>query len=339
MKKNLILTDTKIMTGDEWLAFRKNGIGASEVGAVMGLNPWKSSIELFYEKIGEGLPYTIENMAMFMGKETEPLIAKLWQYWGGDQESMIANYRAGNIVRKCQRVNAYVNNPKYPWLFVSLDRKINKTSDRDEGSLEIKTISGYEAEKWEEGVPPSHVVQLQTQLLVCEFLWGELATLKDGRHFDCIPFEQHDNIQAGIVEHTFDFWQRVQKAREIMTQRFEANREFNIRQVEELTGRLQELEPPPDNSEAYSKFLKEKFNIAEAGERLGTPIELNHAISHKQIKAQIKKLEEDARLHENTLKNALREDFDKLDFRGDGYVSWKADTNGVRRFLNKVKNA
>ncbi len=37
---------------DEWLAFRQNGLGASDIGTLMGLNPYKSKIELFYQKVG-----------------------------------------------------------------------------------------------------------------------------------------------------------------------------------------------------------------------------------------------------------------------------------------------
>lgn len=338
MKSSLIFNSTNEMSNTDWLSFRTRGIGASEAGAIMGLNPWKSSIELFYEKIGEGIVYKIENMAMFMGKEQESFVAKMWQYWDGSQEGLIANYRANKIIRKCQRVNAYVSNPAYPWLFVSLDRKINKTLTKPEGSLEIKTISGYEADKWDVGIPPSHVIQLQTQLLVCEFVWGELATLRDGRTFDSIEFENHKSIQEGIIEHTHDFWKRVVEARSLVTKRFEAQRNFNLRAVEDLTGQLQQLEPPPDNSEAYAKFLKEKYNIADPGERMGTIEQLEHAQKLKRSQAAIKELQENARIHENVLKNALREGADKLDFKADGYVSWKTDVNGSRRFLNKVKN-
>lgn len=325
------------MSPDQWLAFRKNGIGASEVGAVMGLNPWKSNIELFYEKIGDGLEFKVENMAMFMGKEQESFIANLWQYWAGDQESLMQNFRKGLLQRKCRRVNAYVQNPKYPWLFVSLDRVINRQKDKEEGALEIKTISGYEAERWEVGIPPSHVVQVQQQLVVCEFPWGELATLKDGRTFDVVPFDEHKNIQEGILEHTEDFWKRVLRAREVVTKRFEGSRTFNQRQVDECNAELQELEPPPDNSEAYGRFLKEKYNIAEPGVRLGTPEQLNFAQMHKAGKEEIKKMEENIRLYENTLKNDLKEGADKLDFGKDGYVSWKTNVNGSRVFLNKTK--
>src|SRR5574344_1882354 len=126
MNSNLIQTSTIGMDYETWLSFRKDGLGASEVGTAMGLSQYKSSLELFHDKASSQIRYTPENMAMFMGHEMEDLIAKMWTYWENDSETMIQNYRAGKVVRKMQKVNAYVQNPKYPWLFVSLDRKINK---------------------------------------------------------------------------------------------------------------------------------------------------------------------------------------------------------------------
>lgn len=338
MKSKLILVDTKTMNQEDWLKYRKRGIGASEVGTIMGLNPYKSSIELFYEKIGEELGYNIENMARFLGKEQEPLIADMWQYWGGDVDSMIANYRAGKIVRRCQQVHAYVHNPDYPHLFVSLDRKINKHANRGEGALELKTIAGYESDKWEGGIPPSYVVQVQTQLLVCEFDYGEMAILKNGREFDVLPFERNETIIAAIIERTLEFWRRVELAREIITSRFEAQRSFNYAIVEQCNANLQAVEPEPDGSEAFNNFLKEKYRIALPGERQGTIVELEAAKAHRAAKDRIKEFEDQARLYENKLKNSIRDGCDRLDFGKEvGYVSWKTDSNGTRRFLNKVK--
>lgn len=338
MKQHLLLTPTTDMSNEDWLRYRKRGIGASEVGTVMGLNPYKSSIELFYEKIGEDLGFTVENIAMFMGKEQEPFMAKLWQHWEGDEESMIRNFRAGKIIRRCQRVNAYVNNPRFPWLFVSLDRKANRTADRDEGALELKTIEAWEAEKWENEIPPSYAVQVQTQILVCEFLWGELFTMKNGRHLECLPFDVHKELQDKILTVTKEFWDKVEKGRQILTRLNHAKTiDYNMRLAEELTGELQAIEPPPDGSDAYSAFLKKKYNIAEPGERAGTLDELSWAQLHRGEKQQIKEIEEGARLYEQLIKNEMRSDWTKLDFGPNGYVSWKPNVNGSRVFLNKTK--
>ena len=108
---NLIYTSTAEMTPEQWLGFRKCGLGASEVGAVMGLSQYKSNVELFYDKIGQGLGFSVENIAMFMGTELEQFIANLWQFWDGTEAGMIENFRNQNKVRKMQRVNAYIQNP------------------------------------------------------------------------------------------------------------------------------------------------------------------------------------------------------------------------------------
>lgn len=36
----------------QWLKGRMNGIGGSDASAVVGMNPYKSNIDLFEEKIG-----------------------------------------------------------------------------------------------------------------------------------------------------------------------------------------------------------------------------------------------------------------------------------------------
>lgn len=324
------------MTNEDWLRFRKRGIGASEVGAILGLSPYTSSIQMFYDKIGEGLQYKVENIAMFNGKELESYVAKMWEYWAGTEESMIENYRSGKKVRRMQRVNAYVQNPKYPWLFVSLDRKINKGSAGEEGALEIKTIAGYESDKWIGGIPPSHIIQVQTQIGVCEFSYGELAALRDGRFFDVYPFDYNPDIFATIVERTHEFWQKVERGRMILTQRFEAQKEFNMRAVQELTQELHTIEPEPDGSEACEEYLKERYHLATPGEREGTITELAAAREHKEAKKKIKELEEIAREKENYLKNKLK-GMTCLNFGEDGRVNWKSDINKVRRFDNRVK--
>lgn len=335
MKSNLEFISTRNMSKDDWLKYRDTGVGASEVGTILGLNPYKASIQLFYEKIGMTNKWNIENMAMFAGTELEAVVANWWQYWDGTMESMIENFRANNIVRKCQRVNAYVRNPKYPYLFVSLDRKINKT-DRGEGALEVKTLSGYVADQWESGIPMSHIVQVQTQIMVCEFDFGELAVLKDGRNFDVYPFDTMPEVQNTIWERVKDFWDRVLEARKYVNEKFEAERTFNLQKAQEMEGKIAEFEPEPDGSDAYKDYLKEKYRNPTTSERIGTNLELNEAIKELKVIEQIKELKEQRQLHQNKLKKAMG-DVQSLEFGANGRVTWRKAKDGSRRFLNKIK--
>ena len=68
---------TKGMTMDEWRSKRAYSIGASEAGAIMGLNPYKSPLDIYLQKVGEQQPDD-ENLAMTIGTFMEPLARKLF---------------------------------------------------------------------------------------------------------------------------------------------------------------------------------------------------------------------------------------------------------------------
>lgn len=54
MKKQsaLRLVDTRTMDREQWLEVRKGGIGSSDAAAAVGMNPYKSPLELWLEKTG-----------------------------------------------------------------------------------------------------------------------------------------------------------------------------------------------------------------------------------------------------------------------------------------------
>lgn len=335
MKSKLLFTSTVGMDRDTWLQFRTRGLGASEVGSVLGLDDYTSSLELFYRKIGEVPTFDVESMAAFMGREQEDLIAQMWQYWDGDQESMIANYRADKVVRRCQRVNAYIQHPEFPWLYVSLDRKMLKHAGRGEGTLELKTITAWEADKWEAGIPPKWLTQVNTQMLVPEFDHGEMAVLQDARKLHVLPFERSDTIVQHIVVRTKEFWDRVVEARKLVNEKYHPSNQWNQRRLDELTAAIDALAPEPDGTLAYSNYLAERHQRPEYAERSGNLEELEHAQQHRALALQIDNLEEQKRQHENALKVAMS-DHQLLTFGLHGKVYWSLSDRG-RTFRNKVK--
>lgn len=337
MKSKIELIPTGQMSREEWLSYRHTGIGASEVGAILGLDDYTSSLELYYYKIGEVAKFDTESMASFMGREQEDLIAKLWQYWDGDEQSMIMNFRQGKIVRKCQRVNAYARNPDYPWLYVSLDRKINKTATKGEGALELKTLGTYEADKWEAGLPPKYITQVQTQIAVCEFDWGEMAVLQDGRRMEVYPFDISTNIVQHVITRTKDFWDRVVQGRKYVNEKYICLTQYNQKRADELTHEIDMLAPEPDGTLAYADYLKERFNRPASAERAGTPLELEYAQEQRRWANELKEVDEKKTLFENRLKMAMGDDVQLLDFEKQGRVYWSKSENGRRIFRNKLK--
>lgn len=56
-----ILVRTTGLSHEEWLSFRKRGIGGSDAGAICGLNPYSSPIHVYFDKTSEQTDY--EDMA------------------------------------------------------------------------------------------------------------------------------------------------------------------------------------------------------------------------------------------------------------------------------------
>lgn len=46
------LVDTSTLTNEEWLQWRKKGIGGSDVAAALNLSPYRTMRDLYYDKIG-----------------------------------------------------------------------------------------------------------------------------------------------------------------------------------------------------------------------------------------------------------------------------------------------
>lgn len=63
---------------DEWLAARREGIGGSDVSAILGLNKYKSAYGVWLEKTGRSSGEIEESPAMRWGKLHEPAMRKVF---------------------------------------------------------------------------------------------------------------------------------------------------------------------------------------------------------------------------------------------------------------------
>ncbi|NLY64522.1 MAG: YqaJ viral recombinase family protein, partial [Alcaligenaceae bacterium] len=80
LRPALRLVKTNKLSRDEWLEVRKHGIGSSDAAAAVGLNPYKSQLELWMEKTGRdaGLPKPDPNdtsAPVYWGTLLEPIVA------------------------------------------------------------------------------------------------------------------------------------------------------------------------------------------------------------------------------------------------------------------------
>lgn len=252
---------TAKLTYEEWVELRKSlvykgMVGGSDASTLLGLNPWTSKITRWNQSVGTANIKNIDNEIMFHGRLLEDYVADLWQYWTGDPIEMINNYQSKTKLRKSIRRNSIFINPKYPFLFANIDRQITMHDEQHgKGVLEIKTISGYNADKWSGGIPPYYIAQIQLYMLVLGYEYGQFAFLKDGRHMDVFTVEANPNIQETILEEAERFYHSVQEARNIIL-----CRNPDIDNMNERYKLISHLEPDVEDEYKVDldQFLSEK---------------------------------------------------------------------------------
>lgn len=95
MKKRLV--STAEISKTEWLKYRKMGIGGSEAGAVCGLNPYKTAMEVYQDKISEEAMEEPEKDSIILGRELEDYIARRFMQATGKNKKRELYVSTGTI--------------------------------------------------------------------------------------------------------------------------------------------------------------------------------------------------------------------------------------------------
>lgn len=196
----LRLVKTKELSRDEWLEVRKRGIGSSDAGTAVGLNPYQSQLELWLIKTGRdgNLPKVDPN------DETSPM------YWGILLEPIVAAHytrRTGNRVRKINAVLQHPDSDK-SWMLANIDREV--TGVHDVQILECKTAGEFGARLWRDGVPEYIVCQVQHQLAVTGKAAADVCVLICGQEIRIYRIERDEALIARLIELERQFWHYVE---------------------------------------------------------------------------------------------------------------------------------
>ena len=187
-------TRLKFNSREEWLKAREEGIGASEVASVVGLNPWETPYQLWRRKRGIDQPQE-ENFLMKAGHYLEDAVARFYQDASGNE---IINSSATDFM--------FIDKAK-PFLRVSPDRTFwlpdMAHNDDNKGILECKTT---QRSIDRDDLPKHWFCQVQMLLGVSGYERGSLAWLSSGRDFDYIDMAFSPDFYGWLVEEVERFW-------------------------------------------------------------------------------------------------------------------------------------
>ena len=188
------IADTKKISHEEWIELRKSGIGGSDAGAVIGLNPYSSAYSVYHEKLGLVEPFE-GNDKTRLGTDLEEYVAKRFEEITG---------------KKVRRLNAMLRSVSRPYMIADVDRVI---VGEDEG-LECKTTSNNENYKFDEGEYPSYwACQCYHYLSVMGYKRWHLVVLDlFSARVSVITIERNESEIKALEEIEKTFWEEnIQK--------------------------------------------------------------------------------------------------------------------------------
>jgi len=198
-------------TREAWLKSR-TGLGGSDASAVLGLNPYKTNVEIWQEKTGRVTPEDIGHKPYVKyGIEAEEHLAALFAL-------DYPQYR----VTPNKTYKVYFH-PKHRFITGTLDGELTETETGRHGILEIKTteiLNSMHREKWNDKIPNNYYIQILHYLLATGWsfaiLKAQLKTVYDGevrlntRHYHIERSEVQDDLDY-LTEKEIEFWQYVAK--------------------------------------------------------------------------------------------------------------------------------
>lgn len=206
----------------EWLKNRQTGIGGSDVAAILGLNRYKSPLDVYNSKVEETVDDG-ESQAAYWGTQLEDIVAKEFQKRTG---------------MKVQKVNQQLS--KHGWMHANIDRAVVNPAisgnvrvqpdDKQQETgrmlttdaiLECKTALSFIADQWGASqeaeivsgkivtghkIPIYYETQVQWYMGVTGSSRCYVAVLLGGQDFRIYCVERDDDVIEALQERCSEFW-------------------------------------------------------------------------------------------------------------------------------------
>lgn len=197
---------------EAWLQARMGGLGASDAGTIIGVNKWKSNVDLWREKVGI--------------KEAEDISGKPYIQYGHDAEPHLRALFALDHPELCVTYESpykMIFSDELPFIFATPDGELEELATGRHGGLEVKTTEILNPRQWEEWdgkIPQTYYAQVCHQMLATSWEFVYLLvqikwTTKEGemrkmiKEYRIERSEAMEDIEL-LREKEPVFWQHVQ---------------------------------------------------------------------------------------------------------------------------------
>ena len=174
---------------------RAQGLGASEIAAVCGLDPFRAPIDIYLQKTGQAVPF--EGNAQTR--------------WGDWIEGLVGKWYVEEFPEWTLHKGVTETSPGHSWALATPD--FYAESDHDGKLIEVKNVGARMAHHWANGVPDYAQAQVLWQMLVTGCHVAEVVAVIGGQAPEVFPVAW-DEEQAGLMFQIAEsFWRNHVVAR------------------------------------------------------------------------------------------------------------------------------
>lgn len=174
----------------EFLKRRKSFLGGSDIGCIVGVNKYKSALDIYIDKTTDTITETISEAARF-GHLLEDIIAEEY------------SRKTGNEVSIEQEL---IVHPKYPIACANIDRWVNDK----EFILECKTTCFMKGNEWGEEhtdqIPETFLCQVAWYAAICNVPKVDIAVLIGGQTFKIYTYNRNLEFEDKLMQIGNNFW-------------------------------------------------------------------------------------------------------------------------------------
>lgn len=171
----------------EWLEARSKGIGSTDAAVIMGVNKYKTPLELYEEKKGNA-PELEDNWFMARGRALEPVLRQ---------------HYADTHGKEVKNVPGIVRHPEHKFMLASLD---GFTDDGRLTEFKTATVNHGWGEEGSDEVPPAYLVQVQHAMIVTGLKVADVGVSIGGGEPKYYEVPADEELQQMIIDAEKAFW-------------------------------------------------------------------------------------------------------------------------------------
>lgn len=194
----LILVDTENLPRDEWLEWRRKGIGGSDAATIIGVSPFSTARDLYYDKLN--IVSAVDEEENWVQKEIGHLL-----------EDLVAKIFSKKTGYPIYQVKKMFYHPEHPYMLADIDFFV-RLPDGKTAILEIKTTNYNATGNWwrdgEEVVPINYEMQGRHYMAVTNIDKVYYCCLYGNTEEEVIirSIDRDEDYEDFIIALEGDFW-------------------------------------------------------------------------------------------------------------------------------------